>query len=329
MFSENQVPFRFPPAFAIMSFENLDLMKDSPTENAPLTSVRSLLTGAIDYAGLFPPSQLSMDESVLNYAKYRGSDESWMLGRFVVPVVHLDELKASASQFAERDSEPWRISALAAEDIYETFKLITRFNEENAGAFLVDSVEIKANTVSKIENSVDAMPEGITAYFEVGLGHNFGELIATLAIDRQQAKLRTGGVTPDEFPRTRDIIRFVRTCLAGNVPFKATAGLHHPIRCYRPLTYAENGPSGTMHGFLNMFLMTGFARESFKPDTLEEIMEEEFAEVFRFDDLGVTWRGENILSNWQLERIRLLGIRSFGSCSFEEPVEDLKGLGLL
>ena len=84
-----------------------------------------------------------------------------------------------------------------------------------------------------------------------------------------------------------------------------------------------------MHGFLNMFLMTGFARESFKPDTLEELMEEEFGEVFQFDDLGVTWRGENFLSNWQLERLRRLGIRSFGSCSFEEPVEDLKALGLL
>jgi hypothetical protein len=121
----------------------------------------------------------------------------------------------------------------------------------------------------------------------------------------------------------------VRTCLAGNVPFKATAGLHHPIRCYRPLTYAQGGPSGTMHGFLNLFLMTGFARESFKPDTLEELMEEEFGEVFQFDENGLTWRGENFLSNWQLERLRRLGIQSFGSCSFEEPVEDLKALGLL
>jgi len=75
--------------------------------------------------------------------------------------------------------------------------------------------------------------------------------------------------------------------------------------------------------------MTGFARESFKPDTLEELMEEEFGEVFQFDELGVMWRGENFLSNWHLERLRRLGIQSFGSCSFEEPVEDLKALGLL
>ena len=80
---------------------------------------------------------------------------------------------------------------------------------------------------------------------------------------------------------------------------------------------------------LQVFLMTGFARESYKPDTLEELMEEEFAEVFKFDESGVTWSDTNELSVWQLERLRKLGIQSFGSCSFEEPVEDLKALGLL
>jgi hypothetical protein len=304
-------------------------MNDPSSKHKPLHSVRAMMAGAIDYAGLFPPSQLSMDEAVVNYAKYRRSRQDWMLGRFVVPVARLDELRDAAAQFAERERQPWRISALAAEDIYDTLKRLTRFNERNSGSFIVDSLEVKANSVSKIENTVDALPEGITAYFEVGLGQNFAELIATLAIDRQHAKIRTGGITPDEIPRSRDIIRFVRTCLAGNVPFKATAGLHHPLRCYRPLTYVEEGPSGTMHGFLNLFLMTGFARESYKPDTLEELMEEEFGEVFQFDEQGVTWRGDNFLSNWQIERLRRLGIHSFGSCSFEEPVEDLKALGLL
>ena len=294
-----------------------------------MESVRALLAGSIDYAGLFPPSQLSMADAVVNYAAYRASEHSWMLGRFVVPVARLDELRETADQFVEKDPSPWPISALAAEDIYDTVKRLNAFSERNSGRFVVDSLEVKANSVSKIENTVDALPDGITAFFEVGLGSNFAELIATLAIDRQQAKIRTGGVTPDEFPRSRDIIRFVRTCLAGNIPFKATAGLHHPIRCYRPLTYAENGPSGTMHGFLNLFLMTGFARESYKPDVLEELMEEEFSEVFHFDDQGITWRGENTLSVWQIERLRRLGFQSFGSCSFEEPIEDLKALGLL
>lgn len=329
-----QAPFRFRRAFVIMWFGIyvcglFALMQDLKTKSSPLQSVRALLAGSIDYAGLFPPSQLSMEDAAANYAKYRGSEHSWMLGRFVVPVARLDELRETASQFIETDTQVWRISALAAEDVYDTIKRTVAFNERNSGCFLVDSLEVKANSVSKIENTVDALPDGINAYFEIGVAQNFAELVATLAIDRQHAKIRTGGVRPEEFPRSRDIIRFVRTCLAGNVPFKATAGLHHPIRCYRPLTYAEGGPSGTMHGFLNMFLMTGFARESYKTDVLEELMEDEMAEVFQFSDGGVTWRGESALSVWQLERLRRFSIQSFGSCSFEEPVEDLKALGLL
>jgi hypothetical protein len=126
-----------------------------------------------------------------------------------------------------------------------------------------------------------------------------------------------------------EIIKFVRACVAANVPFKATAGLHHPIRCFRPLTYAANGPKGTMHGFLNLFMMTGFARESFKKKRLEELMEEEFDEVFRFEPNKIHWRGNNTLDLTQIEQLRLSGVISFGSCSFDEPVADLQGLGIL
>jgi hypothetical protein len=84
-----------------------------------------------------------------------------------------------------------------------------------------------------------------------------------------------------------------------------------------------------MHGFLNMFLMTGFAREGYRPSLLNDVMEEEFEEVFRFEDQAITWRDEYVLGVWQLERLRSHGIQSFGSCSFEEPVADLRKLGVL
>lgn len=305
-------------------------MNDKTTNSTPLRSVRALLAGSIDYAGLFPPSQLTMDEAAANYAEYLRGEHSWLLGRFVLPVARLAELRESALPFIRKGDDPWRLSVLAGENIYETIKGISTFNKHNADAFLADSLEVKANTVSKIENTVAALPTGLGAYFEISpSGPNFSELVATLAITRQRAKIRTGGVTPQEFPRSRDIIRFVRTCLAGNVPYKATAGLHHPIRCFSPLTYAADAPRGTMHGFLNLFLMTGFARESLKADVLEALMEEEFGEAFTFDENGVSWRAERELTNWHLERLRKFGIHSFGSCSFEEPVEDLQKLGIL
>lgn len=301
------------------------------TESArPKQSTKILLTEIIDYAGLFPPSQATMQEAVENFAAHKNSDLGWMLGRFVTPVSRLDEFMEGARGLIAQDAQaPWRLSVLAGEDVNETLKTIRFFNEQNAPGVVCDLLEIKANTVSKIENTVALLPANLTAYFEISTGENFAELVATLALRRQRAKLRTGGTAREDFPSTREIIRFVRTCMAANVPFKATAGLHHPLRCFRPLSYAAKAPQGTMHGFLNVLIMTGFVRESFRPSLLEQVMEEEFEEVFTFRDNGLTWRNEHFLSNGHIERLRSLGLNSFGSCSFDEPVADLRSMGLL
>ncbi len=295
-----------------------------------MESVRVLLSGVIDYAGLFPPSQLSMPEAVINYATYKNSNYSWLLGRFVLAVAQLDEFISSAQDFISRDaSTAWRLSATAGEDVYDTLRRIEDFNSTYGPGVVCDSLEVKAATVSKIENTVNALPEDLTAYFEIAVNEKLGDLVATLALTGQRAKIRTGGITVEAFPRSKDIVRFVRTCVGANVPFKATAGLHHPLRCFKPLTYESDSPQGTMHGFLNLFLMTGFARESFRGNLLEEVMEEEFEEVFTFQENGVRWRNEHFLSNSHLERLREKGVQSFGSCSFDEPIADLRSLGLL
>ena len=293
-------------------------------------SVRTLLTGAIDYAGLFPPAGLPMSEAVINYATYRNSNYRWMLGRFVLPVVQLDEFIENADDFISRDpASDWRLSVLASEDLEDTIRKISDFNVKYSPAVSVDSLEVKANSTSKIENTMRLVPHGIDVFFELGMKDNFTDLVALVGEKEQRAKIRTGGVTPDAIPKTKLILRFVRACMAANVPFKATAGLHHPIRCFRPLTYANKSPKGTMHGFLNLFMMTGFAREGYRSSLLEDVMEDEFDEVFKFDPQSVKWRDEYVLNVHQLETLRQKGVQSFGSCSFDEPIADLQKLGIL
>jgi hypothetical protein len=298
------------------------------TEAGPPRSLRVLLSETIDYAGLFPPSQLSMPEAVINYATYKNSNYNWMLGRFIVPLGRLNEFYESAREFISRDAKSaWRISVVAGEDVFDTIRQIEDFNATTPAGVVCDAIELKAASGSKIENTVGALPRDITAYFELPLDDKLDDMISALAFSGQRAKIRTGGVTPDAFPTSREIIRFVRTCLAANVPFKATAGLHHPLRCFKPLTYAPDAPQGTMHGFLNLFIMVGFAREGFRTIVLEDLMEEEFEEVFEFDENGVRWH-EHHLTVQQLESARA-GIISFGSCSFDEPIADLREFGLL
>ncbi|MDH3494781.1 MAG: hypothetical protein OEM82_14600 [Acidobacteriota bacterium] len=298
--------------------------------NAIKESVRVLLSGIIDYAGLFPPSGLSMTEAVVNYAKYKNSNYNWMLGRFVVPVEGIWEFTENARDFFSRDSKGiWRLSVLASKDIHETVRAVEDFNANFAPGAVIDSIELKVSDSTSIVKAADAIPDSFTNYFEIPIGAELGELVSTLASKKQRAKIRTGGVTPEQFPTSSEIIRFIRTCMAANIPFKATAGLHHPIRCFKPLTYEPNAPKATMHGFLNLFMATGFARDGFKPLVLEEVLEEEFEEVFEFDDNGASWQKKHFLSLILLANLREKGAVSFGSCSFEEPIAELEEIGIL
>ena len=73
-------------------------------------SLRALLTGAIDYAGLFPPATLPLDTALKNHAEYLRSDEAWMLSTFVLPIGKFSGLSDHLGHFAQQ--YPLRISAL-------------------------------------------------------------------------------------------------------------------------------------------------------------------------------------------------------------------------
>lgn len=295
----------------------------------PKESLRVLLSEIVDYAGLFPPAGLPMPEAIRNYAKYKQSDYNPMLGRFIVPVARLDEFVDASKNFFSGGADVWKLSVLASEDIHETIQKIEDFNDRFAKFGICDALEIKAENGAEIEQISESLPPDLKTYFEISTNENLADSIATLAICGRRAKIRTGGITPSAFPQSKQITRFIKTCLAANVPFKATAGLHHPLRCEKPLTYERDAPTGTMHGFLNVFLAAAFLLQEMPSAVLRELLEDNKAENFRFEDDGVFWREDYFVSTAQLKILRAKGIISFGSCSFDEPVEDLRALGFL
>lgn len=139
------------------------------------------------------------------------------------------------------------------------------------------------------------------------------------------AKVRTGGLTPEAIPAVADVADFIRACAARRLAFKATAGLHHPIRADHPLTYEPDAPRAVMHGFLNVFLAACFAWHG-TLDT-EPILAETDPTAFHFDERAY-WRDRS-LSAEEVRGARAEFAHAFGSCSFEEPVRDLEALGLL
>jgi hypothetical protein len=301
-------------------------------------SLRDLLLGLIDYAGLFPPATLDMSTATRKYAKYREGEYRWALGRLIVPVARLDEFEKAAEAIMPdggwEGDDFWRLSALGGGDLSSDLNRIAEFNkkyapsDESEGAAIIDAIEIKVARPADIENAMNLTPAKLTPYFEIPIGDDPTELIKSVAETEARAKVRTGGVTAEAFPSSFDLARFIKICAEEDVPFKATAGLHHPLRSVNRLTYAPDSASAMMHGFLNVFLAAAFAQSGMDVDRLAELLEEQSPEAFQFDSGGVTWRDEMIVRG-QLRNSRNLLAIAFGSCSFEEPIEDLKKIDLL
>ena len=293
-------------------------------------SARVLLAGLVDYAGLFPPAALSMDDAVAEYARWRRSPEAWMLGRFVLPASRLAELGRAADGHLPDPGtgEPWRLSALLGGDVHGDSSVVTSFNRSHAGRAVVDAVELKAGSPGDAEAALEALPAGLAAFVEVPLGDELGAILAVLGRRGASAKARTGGVVPGAIPDPADVARFLAACAAAGVPFKTTAGLHHAVRSEQALTYEAGSPRATMHGFLNVFAAAVFARAGAPAPDLETVLRDQDASSFRFEGDALAWRSLRVSVD-ALASARRAFATSFGSCSFAEPVADLRALGVV
>lgn len=285
-------------------------------------AMRNLLAGAIDYAGLFPPAALSLEAAARNYSDYRVGRHSWMLGRFIVPAPRLSELQHQLEAIPE--STPWKISALVGQNYQSEFDCIRAFNHDNAHRAVVDATEASRELHNKVEDVVAAAPAGNRAYFEVPLDATVDQL-RTIHRSGARAKVRTGGLVPQAIPPAPDLARFIVNCATAGVAFKATAGLHHPIRCLKPLTYEANAPEAEMHGFVNLLFAGALAMQGASVEALGNVLSEKDASSFMFTESRARWLGKSV-STKKLYDAREQLVTSFGSCSFEEPVEDLGAL---
>lgn len=290
--------------------------------------------GLVDYAGLFPPAQLGMAEAMRNYAGYLGGPHAWMLGRFVVPVARLAEFDAMPSELLPggEGSAPWRVAALAgddlAADVQEALKFNCRHWEGSAiGHAVIDTIELRASPGFDPAAARAAAPDFFTLYVEVAPGGETLPMLDSIQRAGARAKIRTGGVTADAFPTPDDVVAFLAACAERRLAFKATAGLHHAARAEYPLTYESGSKRGTMYGFLNVFLAAAALSAGAKVDEAQAILLESDLGAFRFDDGGFAWR-ERRLSTEEIMRSRELAT-SFGSCSFREPVDELLAAGLI
>jgi hypothetical protein len=273
-----------------------------------------------------------MEAAVESYASYRAGPDRAALGRFIVPLDRLEELEAAAREVMPRGegSDPWLLSVLIAESSAERAAQMLKFNCHHwsgsaDGHAVIDAVELKVANEEDVEVHHRQLPKFFVRYFEVPLNANVDGIISRIASVGGRAKIRTGGVTPDAFPAAKDILRFLAACQREKVAFKATAGLHHPVRGSFNLTYQPESEAGTMYGFLNVFLAAALLSHGAPDRIVLGVLGETDPRAFEFSNETIGWRGHRVGIS-SLREIRREFAISFGSCSFREPVDELTAL---
>ncbi len=289
-------------------------------------AVRAVLSGFIDYAGLFPPAGLVMLEAVRNYAAYQRRDDAWALARFVVPVARLAELEHSLLELSEveRLGTRWPLTALAGADIKADVAAVETFNACYVhGGPEVQSFEARVASPTEIRAIRAAVPPRYELYLEVQLGGDLPALLGTVRQAGAMAKIRTGGIRASEIPAPEAVLEFLAEAARARLPFKATAGLHHPVRGLAPLTYEPGSACGHLFGYLNVILAAVVLWHGRTREDALRLLTAESRSALGLGDEAIVWAGIRTEVE-EIVRARREFMRAIGSCSFTEPLEEIE-----
>jgi hypothetical protein len=312
------------------------------TTTGTVATLRELMAEAIDYAGLFPPSSLQMSSSLRKYACYRSDPQSWALGSFVLPASRLEEFRGAQEQMIRREEEasdaPWPLSVVLSSSLAAELAAVQAFQSRCKRA-VIDSIEARISQPEEMSFLARHAPADSKLFFEIAAERS-EELLPFIGRGGYRAKLRMGGTVPEAFLCVETVAGFLARCAELGVALKATAGLHHPLRRVAPLTYEPNSVKATMHGFLNFFTAAAVAWQERQCAASQRCQAALLAMLsaclydtepanWQFTDDALTWTGGQAVV--QLDRETLREARSkfalsFGSCSFEEPISELRML---
>jgi hypothetical protein len=325
-------------------------------------SFKQFMDGIIDYAGLFPPAKLVMFEAVSNFSQYQTDSDAWMLSRFICPTNRLPEFGQEFRKLANSQS-CWKMSVLpgngnTVKEYLDSFDLdihhISGFSKVFKNNIIIDFLEIRLpaelyhnlsarGVTSFLMSLIDILEKyqisSVNLFIELSGNKdwkkNVSEFIGSVSqFTRSETgsngilsnigfKLRCGGLEASAFPSPEEVSIAIHECAINNVPFKATAGLHHPMRHF------NQGVKTIMHGFLNIFVAALLAFKYYLlQEDIEQIVEDENPSNFIFMDSDLKWKSLEISAE-EIKSFRAEKVISFGSCSFDEPREDLRSLNFL
>lgn len=269
----------------------------------------------IDYAGTFPPAGLSLSQALANFRQYQQGLAPSMLGRLICAGSAL----ASLSELLQ-PADNLLLSVLLSQP--EEVALVEEFHARVNKSVRVDTVETAWN--EQAPKWADRW--NYRLFFEVGsdAAAEAARMCAPQSA-RLCLKLRTGSVKPEGIPSPEAVVAFLQAAHQSRVGYKFTAGLHHARPGDYALTYEANSPRGCCYGFSSLFGLACLHWHGRLND--DQLLQGLRAQAVTQVDAGGLICQEAHCSAEEIAEYRRLGGRSFGSCSFEEPLQELQEMG--
>jgi hypothetical protein len=316
-----------------------------PTRTNSIDTVENaLLRGIIDDASLAPPRSLPMPAAVDAHFEAKAQPWGWIVGHFMVPAARLDDLARALIVRPDRQIGLGVVLGSVGPDVGALCDTMSRFTSAFPHA-RIRAVEFpitrnaleegNSETLSAmIDGQFQTLPDTVTdLYVEIPVTGVEQATIQTAlqvlsrlartrtAPPRLHAKVRCGGLEQRSFPSTSRLATLIKTCAQEKISFKATQGLHHPVRTF------DDEIGVVQHGFFNIVAATALLHDGrITSDDLEHVLADNGAN-FRIDAAGLWWRDKCVAPS-ALRDARAFSFKGFGSCSLAEPVDDLQRQGL-
>lgn len=261
-------------------------------------------------AAIYPPGSAPMDLAVRQHLRYRNSSQGFICGPFLAPASKLSQLCLYL-----KDEDEFDLAVIGA-TIDELRSASDFCNKDQRLKLSHFEIPLPSESMrpffKKLSCEVDI--NAVKVFVEVPLSGDLQRNLDEIIITGLCSKFRTGGLTKEAFPSEDGLANAICSAVERNIYFKLTAGLHSALRHSDPKTGFEH------HGFLNVIVALSALLGGGEVGDVSAILKERESERLRNSlaqvDVGLAKKVRDIFAG-------------YGSCSIDEPYQELRSLGLL
>jgi hypothetical protein len=273
----------------------------------------ALFAEMVHDAAMFPPGNASASDAVASHLAYRRAWFSWLIG----PLVVSDQKLAEVGRAADGQG-PLVVSVVNTGGAGGLLSLAsrptTRLDVVAVETALRDLDDLAGNA-ARVASAAAELTERMRVYVEVPYAPGWERAVEVVEAAGFFGKIRTGSPDDAETPPYQQLARQLSVLVEADLPFKATAGLHHAWR-----SDGADPARPRQHGFLNLLAaLEALIEGADEPEAVDLL-----ATVDRHEVL-------NRVTGWDDVTARKIRRRfvGFGCCGVLDPVNDLIALDLV